>query len=161
MEPAVAWLGALRRLQRAFNRSHAGTRIPVLVQVAPRPSPRSQRPELAFIEREREVEIALQLAGAIAESTRVHWDEEAHTLVICAIARRSEAAADHAAAEETDEWYAEVPVSGDVDGARAEARLKDGTLRIVAPRVDSQPLSGLPLFAWHAQPCNWSIAPAT
>ncbi|HYQ44297.1 MAG TPA: hypothetical protein VER11_20080 [Polyangiaceae bacterium] len=163
MTSAVAWLGALRRLQRAFNRSPKGARIPILTRVAPPPTRSGQRPELHLVENERQVEIALRVENAASESTRIYWDEEAHTLAIYATARRSETGSALAGppARPADEWFAEVPLASDVDGARAEAFLKGDTLRIIAPRVDCHPLTGLPLLVWPAESSNGSFAVAT
>jgi hypothetical protein len=113
------------------------------------------------VDHARQLEFALKVAGAEARSTRIDWDEEVRTLSVHAVvACRTPAgsACESSAAEERD-WYAEVPVGDDADGNLAEAFLKDGTLRIFVPRVDSQPLTGVPLLARPIETKLW-FAPA-
>lgn len=151
MTSAVDWLGALKRWQRrAFQRSTAGEQIPIRADLAVMPGRSWRCPELQIIEHERRVEFALHLAGAEADSTRIGWSEETQTLSIhAAVASEESNSSAHAAGNPSGrDWYAEVRVPSDVDGSRAKAFLKDGSLRIIAPRIDWRPLTGLPLWVW-------------
>ena len=147
MVSAVQLLDTLTRL----HRTRFGTRVPVLRQL-PRAPACWQAPELRIDEQQRRIELSFRMAGAVAESTRVFWDEEQQLLVVHAAAPCS--------SDEPD-WYAEVSLGSDVEGSRARAFVRDGTLRVVAPRVDSRPVTGLPLLAWTPEPFNGSWAPAT
>jgi len=121
------------------------------------------RPDLQVIEHERRVEFAFNVAGAKAESTQVYWSEEDHTLTVYAPAGCAESPASIGTSGSSGSacWYAEIPVASDVDASRAQAFLQHDTLRIVAPRIDSHPLTGLPLLVWTDAPSSWSLAPTT
>ena len=163
MTSALAWLGALKRLpRRAWHWSPAGERIPILPGIALTPNRPCRQPRLRVVERERRVEFELQVAGAEAESTRVYWNHEAQSLTVYARPFNREGAATHESdALSGRDWYAEITLPSDLDGARAEAFLKDGTLRIVAPRSDCEPLTGLPLWVRPNAPSSWSLALTT
>ena len=160
MASAVAWLDALRRLERrVFQRA----RIPILRRGSPMPARSGSRPDVRVIEQARRVEFAFVIAGARPESTQVYWSEEAHTLTVYAPIDCAESPASVATpgSSGSASWYAEIPVASDVDASRAQAFLEHGTLRIVAPRIDSHPLTGLPLLVWTDAPSSWSLAPTT
>jgi len=164
MASTAAWLDAFKRLQRrAFPRSTPGERIPIVAPVALPPRRACRRPDLRVTESPRRVEFAVKVAGAEAASTRVAWSEETQTFIVQATVEcRQRVPAEPATVLSADfDWYLAIPVRGDVDGSRAHAVLQDGTLRIVAPRVDSQPLTGLPLLVWANEAANWSLAAAT
>ncbi|HEX2672454.1 MAG TPA: Hsp20/alpha crystallin family protein, partial [Polyangiaceae bacterium] len=103
------------------------------------------------------------VAGARAESTQVYWSEDSHTLTVHAPTDCAESPASGAppGSSGSVSWYAEVPVASDVDASRAHAFLQHGTLRIVAPRIDSHPLTGLPLLVWTDAASSWSLVPTT
>ncbi len=169
MAPAVAWLDALRRWRRrAFLASSLGERIPILGGTIPTPDRAWQRPKLCVTERERQVEFALQMRGAEAQSTVACWDEETRTFTVHAAAARSEPAnagpkaqAGEAALPIDRDWYDWLAVDRHVDGRRAEAFLTDGQLRVIAPRVDSQPMTALPLLAYTDMGLDWKLSSAT
>lgn len=164
MTSTVAWLETLKRLQRrALNRSPLGTRVAVLARPALVPGPRWNRPELRSHEQRRKVEFELHLPGVTAGDARIHWDEEARTLTLAAIAERSTSGplASDSNTDDAHEWYAEIALDGDCDGSRAAAFLNDGTLRITVPRADSQPLTGLPVLVSPLNQSDWSLALAT
>jgi len=160
MASAVPWLDALKRLKRrAFQRSDR-KRIPILACGPNPPLGSWQHPELRVIERERQVEFALHVTGAKAESTQVYWSEEDRTLTVHALADCGEPLADGVTASRSARlgWHAQIPVDRDVDVCRAKAFLEHGTLRVVAPRVDSTPLTGLPLLVWTDTPSTALLA---
>jgi len=119
-----------------------------------------QRPELRVIEHEREVEFALDVTGANADTLQVCWCEEDRTLTVHAIADGGEPLA--AGANESPSarlgWHTQIPVDSDVDANRAKAFFEHGTLRIIAPRVDSTPLTGLPILVWSDTPSDALLA---
>jgi len=164
MASKASWLGALSRLQlRALYRAYRGQRVPVLTKLPPLPARSWRRPELRVDQQQHRVEFAFRVPGAEAESTRVYWDEEHRTLTVHAFATSAESPcgrAEHAVSA-SEPWHAVVAVGGDVDGNRAEAFLADDVLRIFAPRVDSKPLTGLPLLAWVEGCSSGSLAAAT
>lgn len=160
MAYAVAWLGALKRLERlAFQRS-AGERIRILSGHSLTPGRSWQRPELQVIEQERRVEFVLNVAGAKPDATQVVWNEDDQTLTVHAPveSRATLPAGTPAPASGNLGWYAEIPVPSDVDASRAKAVLQHGTLRIVAPRIDSLPLTGCPLWVWPNAASNSALA---
>lgn len=163
MAPTVAWMGALRRLpRRAFRQASTAERIPILNQVAPSPARSWKRPQLRISEHERGLEFELHLAGAQADTTRVYWSEHEQTFTVHALARYGEPGIfTRADTANNQDWYIELPVPGDVDGSHAEAFLRNGILRIVAPRADVLPLTGLPLWVKPEAPLGWSLALGT
>jgi HSP20 family molecular chaperone IbpA len=164
MASAGEWLGALRQLpRRAFDWLPAGARISIHTDSALTPARGCRRPQLCIVEHERKVEFALCVPGAVAHSTRICWDEAARILTVSAADRGSDWLVPRADADTRvpAHWYAEVQLGDDLDGNRAEAYLKDGGLRIFVPRVDTRPLTGLPLFAWAEESAPWEILPAT
>jgi len=150
MTSASTWLNALTRLPRRAFQSRQGERVPIVRHSTLTPRRPWQRPEQHVIDHGRQVEFTFQVPDAVAESTRLAWDEESHTLLVHALADNRE----HA-------WYAEVRMANDLDGSRAEAFLKEGTLRVFAPRIDSMPLTGLPLLAWTQAYSDSSFVAAT
>ena len=173
MTSAAAWLGALTRLPRRAFRSRLGDRVPVLCQSTLTPGPTWRRPDLRVIDHQRQVEFSFRVTGAEVESTHLAWDEETQTLIVHAIPDqrgRIGSALEHTGREpnareqgtlDAPAWYAEVRLDSDLDGRRAEAFLKDGTLRVFAPRVDSMPMTALPLLAWTEACSDWSLAATT
>lgn len=160
MASPVAWLGALERLRRRAFQASGGERISILDQATPRPPRPLRQPELRAVDHERHVEFTVRLTGAQADSIWIYWNEDAQTLTVHA------ACCDANSTDRTDfangrDWYLEIPVRDDIDGGRAEAFLKDDALRILAPRVNSKPLTGLPLLAWSQAPDGWSLSPCT
>jgi len=151
MTSAVAWLGALERLKRRAFRQSARERIPILARGSITPMGSWRRPELRVVEQERKVEFALHVTGAKAETTQICWSEEDRTLTVHAIADCRDPSARLG-------WHAQIPLDSDVDAGRAKAFLEHGTLRIIAPRVDSTPLTGLPIFVWDDPPSSALLA---
>ena len=142
--------------------------MPVLREAPPAPARSWQTPELRIVQQQRRVEFAFRVPGAEAASTRVYWDEDGDVLTVHATSARMHATSARermspsSAREAADnDWYAEQRVGSDVDGSRAEAFLQGDTLRVFVPRVDSKPLTGLPLLAWTSDGSNWSLAAAT
>ncbi|HET7541905.1 MAG TPA: hypothetical protein VFK05_18650 [Polyangiaceae bacterium] len=164
MTSTAGWFLALKRLQRqAFGRSALGERVPIYAHLALVRGRSWRKPELRVSEQEQRVEFVLHVAGASADSTRVYWDEESRTLTVHALApcQAPPASVEQTAGADDCHWYTVIPVGSDVEGNRAEAFLKSGILRIVAPRVDSKPLTGLPLLVWTAPPTSSALAAST
>lgn len=105
------------------------------------------------------MEFALHMAGAQAHSTQICWDEATRTLSVHAPVQGTDTPTEER--QDNQAWYVEIAVPNQVDGSRAKGFLNDGTLRIVAPRVDSTPLSGLPLLAWAEARNAWSLPTTT
>src|SRR4051794_1060255 len=106
MASAVTWLGALTRLQlRNLCRGHRGTRVPILRCLPPPPARSWQTPELRLVELPQRIEFAFRVPGAVADATRVYWNEDAQILTVHVGA----AGLKRNSADDTD-WYTEVSV---------------------------------------------------
>lgn len=110
----------------------------------------SVRPELEWMPSERELSLVFFVPGASASNTRVCWDAEVRTLSVWV---RLVASGTH-----DFDWYAVLRLPPDIEGAKSRCTLKNGVLRVRAPREDTPGSTGLSLLAMFSDRALLSAA---
>ena len=105
---------------------------------------RSASPPHDIYETETALCIVLDVPGATARNTRVAWDGTATVTVHVARARPS-LPSPRVEEHPVCDWYREITVPIDVDGARATTSLQDGVLTVRLPKDESDGVEAIPV----------------
>lgn len=120
--------------------------VPVLVRhtLEKLTGARSARPALDVYEDANELRIVVDVPGATARNTRVAWDGT-DTLTVHVARARPLLPTPHLAEVAICDWYREIPVPVEVDGARATTSLEDGVLTVRLPKDDADGVEPVPV----------------